>query len=61
MTSAGTVLNPATMFRTKITSVYITSGTSAVSRLRPVIGTSAANTARLGIVYRISENPLIGG
>ena len=42
------------MLRTKITSVYMTSGISTVSSVMPVIETSAAKSARLGIVYRMS-------
>ena len=42
------------MFRTRITSVYMTSGIWTVRSEMPVIGTSAAKTARLGIVYRMS-------
>ena len=56
----GTASKPATVLRTKIRSVYRTSGISAVSSDRPVIGTSAANSARLGIVYRIPATPVIG-
>ena len=37
--------------RNRMTRVYRTSGTSAVSMFRPTIGTRAANSARLGIVY----------
>ena len=60
MTSAGTASKPATMFRTKIRSVYRTSGMIAVRIESPVIGTSAANRARLGIVYRIPATTVIG-
>ena len=42
--------NPATMARTRMSSVYMTSGTSMVTVVGPVIETSAAKMARLGIV-----------
>ena len=42
--------SPATMFRTRISSVYVVSGITAVSSESPKIGTSSANAARLGIV-----------
>ncbi len=38
------------MFRTRITRVYMTSGTSAVTTENPVMEMSAAKSARLGIV-----------
>ncbi len=60
MTSAGTASNPATVLRTRMRIVYRTSGISAVRSESPVIGTSAANSARLGIVYRIPANAVIG-
>ena len=41
---------PAAMLRTKMTSVYMTSGITTVSSEMPVTEMSAANIARLGIV-----------
>ena len=40
--------------------VYSTSGMIAVRMDSPVIGTRAANRARLGMVYRIPATPVIG-
>ena len=39
----------------------MTSGTSAVTTENPVMEMSAANSARLGIVYRMPASALIGG
>ena len=44
-----------------MTRVYMIRGISAVKIDSPVIETRAAKTARLGMVYRIPEMPLISG
>jgi hypothetical protein len=50
-TSGGTPSRPVTVFRTRMSSVYATSGTSAVVRLRkPVMGPRITNSASDGIV-----------
>ena len=48
------------MFRNRISSVYVVSGMNAVSSENPKIGTSSANAARLGIVYRMPVTAVTG-
>ena len=60
-TSGPAASSPATMFRIRITNVYMTSGISTVTSVIPVTETRAAKTARLGIVYRIPAMAVTGG
>ena len=48
------------MFRNRISSVYVVSGMNATSIENPKIGTSSANAARDGIVYRIPVTAVTG-
>jgi hypothetical protein len=49
------------MLRIRITSVYMTRGTTAVTTENPVIEIRAAKRARLGIVKRNPASALMGG
>ena len=51
-TSTGTPSRPMTVFRTRMSSVYAVSGTSAVVRESPLSGSSMAKSASDGMVYR---------
>src|SRR5437763_1310673 len=58
-TSAGTPSSPATMLRTRISSVYPTRPISAVVTVSPVHGTRNANRASDGMVYSTPVMPRI--
>ena len=59
-TSLGTASRPMTTFRTRMRSVYATSGTSAVVRERPVTGMRNAKRASDGIVNRTLVAAIVG-
>jgi hypothetical protein len=48
------------MFRNRISSVYVVSGTKATSIENPKTGTRSANAARLGMVYSTPVTAVTG-